>query len=59
LKELGYERDKMVSYFRKFKQSEDCILFDGTDIFSASQQMDLPKLYQTFAIIVMAKHINP
>jgi transposase len=44
LKELGYERDKMVSYFREFKKSEDCILFDGTDIFSASEQMDLPKL---------------
>jgi hypothetical protein len=43
LRELGEDRQKIVAFCRSFKLSEDCILFDGTDIFSYSEQMGLPK----------------
>jgi len=43
LREVGEDRNKIVEFCRSFKISEDCILFDGTDIFSDSQQMGLPK----------------
>jgi hypothetical protein len=44
LRELGEDRNRIVEFCRSFKITEDCILFDGTDIFSHSGQMDLPKL---------------
>jgi len=43
LRELGQSRNKIVEFCRSFKISGDCILFDGTDIFSHSEQMELPK----------------
>jgi hypothetical protein len=43
LREVGQDRNTIVEFCRSFKISEDCILFDGTDIFSASEQMELPK----------------
>jgi len=43
LREVGQDRNKIVAFCRSFKISEDCILFDGTDIFSDSQQMGLPR----------------
>ncbi|MCL2139930.1 MAG: transposase, partial [Treponema sp.] len=43
LRELGEDRQRIVRFCRSFKISEDCILFDGTDIFSHSEQMELPK----------------
>jgi transposase len=42
LRELGEDRSKIVSFCRSFRISGDCILFDGTDIFSRSEQMELP-----------------
>jgi hypothetical protein len=43
LRELGEDRNRIVEFCRWFNISEDCILFDGTDIFSDSEQMELPK----------------
>ena len=43
LRELGQGRNQIVRFCQSFKISGDCILFDGTDIFSDSQQMELPK----------------
>jgi len=43
LRELGEDRKRIVDFCRSFKINEDCILFDGTDIFSYSEEMDLPK----------------
>ena len=43
LRELGEDRQRIVDFCRSFKITEDCILFDGTDIFSRSEQMELPK----------------
>jgi hypothetical protein len=43
LRELGTERDKIVNFCRSFKLTQDCIVFDGTDIFSHSKRLDLPK----------------
>ena len=43
LRELGEGRQRIVEFCRSFKVSDDCILFDGTDIFSNSEQMELPK----------------
>jgi len=40
---LGEDRNRIVQFCRSFKISGDCILFDGTDIFSRSEQMELPK----------------
>lgn len=42
LRGLGEDRQKIVEFCRSFKVAEDCILFDGTDMFSQSEQMDLP-----------------
>ena len=44
LREVGQARNTIVEFCRSFKISEDCILFDGTDLFSDSEQMELPKL---------------
>ena len=43
LRELGEGRNKIIEFCRSFKISGDCLLFDGTDLFSHSQQMELPK----------------
>jgi len=43
LRELGQDRDRIVRFCRSFKITDDCILFDGTDIFSHSEQMELPR----------------
>jgi hypothetical protein len=42
-REFGEDRNRIIQFCRSFKASEDCILFDGTDIFSRSEQMELPK----------------
>jgi hypothetical protein len=42
-RELGEDRERIVQFCRSFKVTGDCILFDGTDIFSRSEQMELPK----------------
>jgi len=44
LKNLGTDRNSLVQYFRSVKHPGDCILFDGTDIFSHSENLSLPKL---------------
>jgi hypothetical protein len=43
LRELGEDRERIVTFCRSFRIIKDCILFDGTDIFSHSEQMELPK----------------
>lgn len=43
LRDSGYGRDSIVQFLQSFKQAGDSILFDGTDIFSHSGQMKLPK----------------
>jgi hypothetical protein len=43
LRELGQDRNRIVRFCSSFKISEDCILFDGTDIFSHSELMEFPK----------------
>jgi len=43
LREVGEDRNTIVEFCRSFKISQDCILFDGTDIFSASEQMEFPR----------------
>ena len=61
LRNLGYLRDKIVDYFKEFKSSEDCILFDGTDIFSSSEKMDLPKFgkskFGTYNDLINSMHV--
>jgi len=42
LRELGENRQRIVEFCRSFKVSEDYILFDGTDMFSHSELMELP-----------------
>lgn len=43
LRDLGEDRKQIVDFCRSFKVINDSILFDGTDIFSYSEQMELPK----------------
>jgi transposase len=61
LRELGYGRSKVVDYFKEFNSSEDCILFDGTDIFSSSEKMDMPKFGKsklgTYDDLINAMHV--
>jgi hypothetical protein len=47
LRTLGQERDKIVEFCRSFRQMNDCIVFDGTDIFSRSERMGLSKFSKT------------
>jgi hypothetical protein len=47
LRSLGQERGKIVEFCRSFRQMNDCIIFDGTDIFSCSEKMDFPKISKT------------
>ena len=42
LRELGQDRQKIIEFCRSFRITNDCILFDGTDMFSHSGQMELP-----------------
>jgi len=44
LRSLGEDRGKIVDFCRSFRQMNDCIIFDGTDIFSCSERMELPKV---------------
>lgn len=44
LRELGYERTSIVSFFKEFNKTNDCILFDGTDIPSCSHEIDINKM---------------
>lgn len=44
LRELGYNRTSIVSFFKEFNKASDCILFDGTDLTSCSHEMDINKL---------------
>lgn len=43
LRDLGQSRHKIVEFCRCFKTPGDFVLFDGTDIFSRSRLMELPK----------------
>ena len=43
LNDLGHDRSRIADFCRSFKAADDCILFDGTDIFSRSEKMELPK----------------
>lgn len=47
LYELGGERSKMVSYMDKYCKGSSNVIFDGTDILSASRLMGLPQLTKT------------
>jgi len=47
LRDLGQDRHRIVGWCRSFRQAEDCILFDGTDIFSRSEHLELPKFSKT------------
>ena len=44
LRSLGQDRSRIVDFCRSFRQMNDCLLFDGTDIFSRSEKMEFPKL---------------
>lgn len=44
LKKIGYNRDKCVSFMKEFIQGSSYILFDGTNITSKSQQLDINKV---------------
>ena len=44
LNEVGASRGKIVDFCRSFKSAQDNILFDGTDLVSNSEKMELPKL---------------
>jgi len=44
LRDLGSDRRKIVDFFKEFNQANDNIIFDGTDLLSNSNKMDLPKL---------------
>jgi transposase len=43
LRELGTDRNRIVEFCRSFKITGDCILFDGTDVISHSEQLELSK----------------
>jgi len=43
LRDLGQDRTHIVDWCRLFRQADDCILFDGTDLFSRSEHLELPK----------------
>lgn len=42
--DLGGRRPQILAFLRKFCQGDDGVIFDGTDILSASKRMDLPRL---------------
>jgi transposase len=43
LKKIGRGRDTIAAFCRGFNQKGDHVLFDGTDIFSASRHLSLPE----------------
>ena len=47
LRNLGHDRNLIVRWCRSFRQADDCILFDGTDIFSRSEHLELSKFSKT------------
>lgn len=47
LKDLGKNRDQMLAFMRKYVGSGGNILFDGTDLLSASAKMDFPRMSKT------------
>ena len=42
--DLGTRRPQILAFLRKFCQEDTGVIFDGTDILSASKRMDLPRL---------------
>jgi len=47
IKEIGSQRLQIVDYFKEFTIDNDNILFDGTDIISNSEKMDINKFSKT------------
>lgn len=47
LYDFGGERSKMVAYMERFCKGSSNIIFDGTDLLSASRLMGLPQLTKT------------
>lgn len=47
LREIGVNRKSIISFFKEFNKAKDNILFDGTDLLSNSQKMDVAKLSKT------------
>ena len=47
LYELGGERSKMVGYMDRYCKGSSNVIFDGTDLLSASRLMGLPQLTKT------------
>lgn len=47
LKTLGKNRDGILSFMRKYAGGGGNILFDGTDMLSASSKMDFPRMSKT------------
>jgi transposase len=43
LKQIGGVRSRITTFFKEFDRSNDNILFDGTDLISNSQKMELTK----------------
>lgn len=49
LRDIGMDRSSVVRYFQSFNHPKDCILFDGTDILSKSEYLEMPKLSKSKA----------
>ena len=47
LKSLGKDREGILAFMRRYAGAGGNILFDGTDILSASAKMDLPRMSKT------------
>jgi len=47
IKQIGFQRDKIVDFFKEFNFADDYILFDGTDLISNSKKMDINKFSKT------------
>lgn len=47
LKTLGKSRDQILAFMRKYATVGGNVLFDGTDILSASAKMDFPRMSKT------------
>ena len=43
MREIGVQRKQIVAFFKEFNISDDNIIFDGTDIFCNSKQIDAAK----------------
>jgi transposase len=44
LREIGVQRQQIISFFKAFSKANDNILFDGTDLLSSSKKMNITKL---------------